>query len=404
MAAPGAGQGPLDRIAAFRFIYLGIFVFVVLSVSAQEAAESLLGSHFRRVVEEAVRVSPADGPIVPQIQNRMTDALHSRWITIGGIRVNPLVLGADSRTPIFLGGRTIPPPRSDPGSAFREAAQLLPAITAVDVTLPLDSLLAGSIWVGFGLILFPVLFRHQRAIVRREQVLISAAVTARNAAASRAKGIQEELEHVSQRLSQLEPTEHAQAQEIAKLERERGALRNRMVDLARREHELRDQAAHANELEEERRTLEEMLEEALGDLDSKQGEIQELNDRLKRASKGAGKAPRRGDALARRMKTLYRNLEIDDRAIQDMLALGDETQRLRAEESLKRLDDDPESAGVRRKVGGLPAGQSIFELGFAGKGRIYYARGRQRPFRVLAVGGKASQKQDLDYLRRLPLD
>ena len=87
-----------------------------------------------------------------------------------------------------------------------------------------------------------------------------------------------------------------------------------------------------------------------------------------------------------------------------MVALGDETQRLRAEESLKRLDDDPESAGTRRKVGGLPAGQSIFELGFAGKGRIYYARGRQRPFRVLAIGGKASQKQDLDYLRRVPLD
>ena len=77
---------------------------------------------------------------------------------------------------------------------------------------------------------------------------------------------------------------------------------------------------------------------------------------------------------------------------------------LRIRESLKKLDDDPGSAGTRRKVGGLPAGQSIFELGVAGKGRIYYAKGRQRRFRVLAVGGKASQKPDLEYLSRVSLD
>ena len=58
---------------------------------------------------------------------------------------------------------------------------------------------------------------------------------------------------------------------------------------------------------------------------------------------------------------------------------------------------------MRRKVGGLPNHLAIFELGFAGKGRIYYARGEARPYRVLAVGGKASQKADLEYLSRLRL-
>ena len=303
MAAPGAGQSPLDRIAAFRFVYLGIFLFVVLSLVTLEVTESLLGVHFRGVVERAVRVSPTDGPIVPQIQNRLASAMTSPWITVGGLRVYALVLGADGRTPIFLGGRTLPPPPSDPGSAFREASQLLPAITTVDVTLPLDSVLASVVWVGFGLILFPVLFRQQRSLMHREESLISAAVQARDASASRAQAIQQELKSVSERLSQLEPTEKAQAQEIAKLELERASLRSRMVDLARQEHELREQAAHANELEEERRTLEEMLEEAIGDLDSKQSEIQELNDRLKRAAKGAGKSARAAELLARRLQT-----------------------------------------------------------------------------------------------------
>jgi hypothetical protein len=69
---------------------------------------------------------------------------------------------------------------------------------------------------------------------------------------------------------------------------------------------------------------------------------------------------------------------------------------------LKRLSDDPETSLVRRKVGGLPPHLSIFELGFAGKGRIYFTQGRQRRFRVLSIGAKNTQKTDLEYLSRLP--
>ena len=105
--------------------------------------------------------------------------------------------------------------------------------------------------------------------------------------------------------------------------------------------------------------------------------------------------------LARRLRTLYKSCDFDDRAIDDLAALGDESLRLRAEEAVKRLAEEPETAAVRRKVGGLPAGLAIFELGFAGKGRVYYVRNERGGFRILAVGGKATQKQDLEYLSRL---
>ncbi len=104
------------------------------------------------------------------------------------------------------------------------------------------------------------------------------------------------------------------------------------------------------------------------------------------------------------MRTLYKNLEIDDRAVQDLVALRDESMRLKAEEAIKRLVEDPDTAVVRRKVGGLPPALSIFEAGFAGKGRIYYTRGRQHRVRVLAIGAKNTQKTDLEYLSRLPTD
>ena len=87
-----------------------------------------------------------------------------------------------------------------------------------------------------------------------------------------------------------------------------------------------------------------------------------------------------------------------------MAALGDDSLRLRAEEAIKRLDSELGNVAVRRKVGGLPPGLAIFELGFAGKGRIYFCRGRQRPHRILAIGGKASQKADLEYLSRVSTD
>ncbi len=76
--------------------------------------------------------------------------------------------------------------------------------------------------------------------------------------------------------------------------------------------------------------------------------------------------------------------------------------KLRAEDGIKRLIEEPDSVAVRRKVGGLPPQLSIFEIGFAGKGRIYYTRGRVHRYRVLAVGAKNTQKTDLEYLSRLP--
>ena len=84
-----------------------------------------------------------------------------------------------------------------------------------------------------------------------------------------------------------------------------------------------------------------------------------------------------------------------------MVALRDETMKLKAEEAMKRLADESDNVSVRRKVGGLPPHLSIFELGFAGKGRIYYTKGQQRRFRVLTIGAKNTQKTNLDYLRRL---
>jgi hypothetical protein len=405
-AAPRQGvRTALDRLAAFRVIYAAIFTFVVLSVFSVWAAEGLFTRHFRNEVNQAIRVSPADGPIVPQIQNRMRALIRgSAWTWLAGVEADAIVIGADG-TIVYSGGRALPaPPTFDPIAVFREAQQLLPASAETFVAVPISSLLVISILVGYGAVLITGLFFHNRNVVRHEEALIRATVEARDEAAERAGAIERELEQVRVRLLEVEPAERARADEIRELQNERQNLQRKLMELAEREGKLRASAERSIELEEERRALEDLLEEAVEDLGQKDEEIQTLQGQLKRAAKAApsGGRSRSAEQFARRMRTLYKNLEIDDHAINDMVALRDETMRLKAEEGIKRLADESDNTAIRRKVGGLPPQHSIFELGFAGKGRIYYTRGGQQRFRILAIGAKNTQKTDLEYLSRLP--
>jgi predicted nucleic acid-binding Zn-ribbon protein len=303
------------------------------------------------------------------------------------------VLGADGRTLLFAAGGYAPP-----GDAARDA-ELLPAIVDVEVSVPHNTVLANAVLIGYAAALVTVLVIYTRRLAAREAQRLAALAGARDALAQRAQSIESELGTVRSRLAEVEPESELQAEEIDALQRERSELQARLLGLERREAELRSGTARAQKLEEERRALEELLDEATRDLGTKEAELADLRSQTRRASK---RAARDEELIARRFRTLYKNLELDDRAIENLVALGDESWRLRAEEAIKRLCDEAESATVRRKVGGLPPHLSIFELGFADKGRIYYTSGQTRRFRVLAIGAKNTQKTDLEYLSRLP--
>jgi DNA repair exonuclease SbcCD ATPase subunit len=243
-------------------------------------------------------------------------------------------------------------------------------------------------------------------VARGEAERLAAAIAARDRTAVRAAGIEQELEVVRTRLAEVEPIGEDQAEAIGALQRERASLQEKLAELGRREASLRKVAARSSDLEIERRSLEEMLDEALRDVGRRDEELQKLQSKLEGAAKAApalssGARARETEQLGKRLRTLYKNLEIDDRAIDDLVGLRDLDMKLKAEEAMKRLSDEPDTAAVRRKVGGLPPQLSIFELGFAGKGRIYYMKGDVRRFRVLSIGAKNSQKTDLEYLSRL---
>jgi hypothetical protein len=399
------GERAFDRLASFRIVYIAIFSFVAVSVVSVLAIENLLSRHFSDATSAAIRVSPADGPILEQVQTRVSEAIRgSAWTRLGGVSVQAIVIGADGSI-LYSGGQVVPPPPTfDPIAVFREAQRLLPASVETFVAVPINSLLVISILIGYGAILISGLFVQNRNVARAEAKLIQTAIDARDDTAKRTEDIEHELEQVRMRLSEVEPAELAHSEEIKELQQERGGLQRKLQEIAEREQKLRSTAERSIELEEERHALEDLLEEAASELGEREETIGMLKSQLKRAAKAApsGGRSRATEQLAKRMRTLYKNLEFDDRAISDMIALRDETNRLKSEEVIKRLAEDADNTAIRRKVGGLPPQLSIFELGFAGKGRIYYTRGAQQRFRILTIGAKNTQKTDLEYLSQLP--
>ncbi len=404
---PSAGGGagvrraptPLERLASFRFAYLAIFAFVVAFVYTLRGIERALTAHFRAEVQAALAIDPQAGPVAAQVDERVRALLdQSPWIRFGQVRVRPIVVAADGRTLLFSGGGYLRalPPAADLGAA------LLPASADVAVSIPSNTLLANAVLISYAGLLVATLAFHTRWLARKEQAALDALVDARDKVAERARAIDRELEGVRSRLATVEPENEGHAREIAALGEERVRLLARLRDLEAREDSLRRGSARAGQLEEERRALEDLLEEASRELSTKDGEIEELRAQVKKAGKAVARSAKDAEAIGRRFATLYKQIEVDERAIEGIVDLGDESLRLRAEEALKKLSDDPENTLVRRKVGGLPPHLSIFELAFAGKGRIYYTRGVARRFRVLAVGAKNTQNADLEYLSTLP--
>lgn len=404
--APGVSSRvptALGRMASFRTTYLAVFLFAVAYVFSIEGLERVLQDHFHQAVTAATRlqgggeVRTAGPETAEQVRQAVGEVVtRSPWVRFGDAQVRAVVLSADGKL-LYASGGALDSSRSGPEGSF-----LLPATTDVTVTVPHNALVSNAVLVSYGAILLCILYALSRRADQQAEDRLEEVVRARDALVDRSRSIEEEIEGLRQRLGQIEPEKEVYAEEIHGLEEERTRLLARLAEVEEREEALRAHSGQARNLEEERRSLEELLEEAARELAEKDEEIRRLAHEKRRPPRGAGRAAREEEQLARRLRTLYKNLEIDDTAIANLARLGDESQKLRAEQALKRLSDEPDTAAVRRKVGGLPPHLSIFELGFAGSGRIYYTKGSSRRFRVLRVGAKNTQKTDLESLSRLP--
>lgn len=411
---PNDSPVALDRVSSFRVTYLSIIAFLFLYLFTVQVFQQYLQLNFEQVVAKAIRVGVSPTPPGQTIlRNLSKNVQGSNWVSFWKAKVAVVVLARDDETWLYVDGRARIPhyPDRTPSAKVAIHRRLLPATATVTASVDHNTMLSNTILIIYSTILFTGLFAYNKRVIDLENAVLDEALESRNLASSRAQRIETEIRSVRAQLQQVEPTELEHREEIARLQSEQQTLQFQLDQLAGRERELRNQADRASVLEEEGVALEELLEEATDDLGAKNAKIRELEKNLKRVSKIAGTASgksRESEVLARRLRTLYPNLEIDDRAIDDLVALQDEITKLRAEECIKKLAEDADNVGVRRKVGGLPNHLSVYELGFAGKRRLYYTKNTKSTqaqrglFRILVIGAKNSQQSDFDYISRIP--
>ncbi len=196
-------------------------------------------------------------------------------------------------------------------------------------------------------------------------------------------------------------------EKIAEVELE--ALNQRQETLLQNLDEARKGLVESNESQNdllgEIEFLEAMLEENEAQLLVQKAEIEMLtkrvSDHLPLKKKKPGKRKNReNDCASRRLKVLYKDLRVHDRALKGFLEL-EEGMRLKCEEVIHQLNGDPDRVTVKRKVFVGKGIDTFFEVEFAYKGRIYFTRHSGGVVEVVAIGTKNSQAAELGFLHRI---
>jgi hypothetical protein len=133
-----------------------------------------------------------------------------------------------------------------------------------------------------------------------------------------------------------------------------------------------------------------------------EGEVLQLENQLERLrgrpSKGKS-SKKRTETTAKRFRSLYKNIAFTKRSADGFLSLTDELQ-LKAEKVIHKLNDDVSTVPIKRKVFGKGGKMNVLEAEFSYSGRIYFQRDSQSRVKILAIGTKNTQEEDLAYVAK----
>ena len=191
-------------------------------------------------------------------------------------------------------------------------------------------------------------------------------------------------------------------EQLERLESQRIGLSEK-IDLMRAElyQERKKASATEDEMMDELVALEEKISEDLAQQDQQLQEISRLKEKIQQVEKeNEAKIRQRlkgADTVSKRLSSLYKNIIIHDRAIEGFVELTEEM-KIKAEEMIHQLNDDPKMVQIKRKVFGKKNRETVFEVIFAYKGRLYFRYISGNRVEVLVIGTKLTQNKDLAFL------
>ncbi len=161
-------------------------------------------------------------------------------------------------------------------------------------------------------------------------------------------------------------------------------------------------AINEEEMFEEILSLEEQLNTFIELKKRRENEIDELKSTIQKYERRKGSKIRRNefDFLSKLFSVLYKNIEINRKALTGLLSLT-EDQQIKAEEIIHQLDQNPEKAIIKRKVfSGKKHKTTCLEVLFAYNGRLYFRKLENR-IEVVIIGTKNTQPKDMEFLHSL---
>ncbi|MCP3876174.1 MAG: hypothetical protein GY699_23900 [Desulfobacteraceae bacterium] len=215
------------------------------------------------------------------------------------------------------------------------------------------------------------------------------------------KSKKDEIKRKSE-IEKLKTIKEKSLSNLSDLEKTHDALSNQMVQIKETLYLERKKAIDTeDEMVEEMVALEEKISANINLYEEKEDEILKLKTTIEQLEKKKAKKNIKViDAAKRRFATLYKNVVVNDRAVSGYNDLT-EDMKIKAEEVIHQLNDDPREVTIKRKVFGKKNRETVFEIIFAYKGRLYFRNTRKTGVEVLVIGTKHTQGSDLAFLDNL---
>ncbi|WDP90730.1 MAG: hypothetical protein HUN04_13905 [Desulfobacter sp.] len=204
-------------------------------------------------------------------------------------------------------------------------------------------------------------------------------------------------------ISDLKKEEKHHEKILKDLSEERQGLFKNISELNKKYQKSQKKAKiNEEEMFKEILSLEDQLNSFIMMKKEKDEEITELKTTLEKYERRkSGKSKRNEfEFLSKRLTALYKNVNMNRKALTGFIGLTDE-QQIKAEETIHHLDRDPDSVIIKRKVfSGKKHKSTCFEVLFAYNGRLYFKKEKNRT-EVVVIGTKNTQNKDMEFLQNL---
>jgi len=381
------------RFISFKALIVLVVLPPVIYVTAIQGLERYLEHHYRELLQKQI---PGDTQPLLSGQVRLADQIGAAaddLMTNAAMRQ----YGATISLAIYTqGGRRLYPPVYSENSLDEPVGDAM-AIASENFAL-LNDALDVSLTVAIG----------HNTVIANSILAVSLLISLAGLAILHHRGTQiQTLEEAHHRQEQeaLKKREEARKDLLLSLEGQRSQLADD-IDAIQAELVAAQERAARNEADlfDEVEALEKKLQLNLNQQNRQQQRIRELEEQL------AGLAKEREtlslqqskdlEGLRKRMETLYKNTSFSDRALSGLKDLT-EAMQIKAEEMIHQLDARTDQVPIKRKLFRGKGKETVFEIVFAYKGRLYFRRTRDRKVDILAIGTKNTQEKDLVHLDRL---